>query len=121
MCCCQKNVPTGQDNAGHCGCQEESSCGCQGGCRCGCRSGCGCQSERACSSGCNCQSGGGTGCDCQSGCGCGSRECGTGEKHAKFQRSFPTKAEMIARLEAYLAELKAEVQGVEERIKDLRG
>jgi len=58
-------------------------------------------------------------CDCQSdqGCGCGC-ECGGHAGH--FERRFQTKAEQIAELEAYLGELKTEVQAVEEHLADLR-
>ena len=51
-------------------------------------------------------------CDCDCGCEC----CGGG----RFHRRYQTKAEQIAELEAYLAELKTEVQAVEERLADLR-
>jgi len=37
-----------------------------------------------------------------------------------FQRRYQTKAEQVEELEAYLAELKLEVQAVEEHIADLR-
>ncbi|MGI5860617.1 MAG: hypothetical protein ACOX6T_01010 [Myxococcales bacterium] len=37
-----------------------------------------------------------------------------------FNRRFQTKAEQIAELEAYLEELQAEVQAVEERLEDLK-
>lgn len=37
-----------------------------------------------------------------------------------FERRFQTKAEQVAELEAYLSDLKAEVQAVEERLADLR-
>ena len=62
-------------------------------------------------------------CDCQSdqGCSCGgdgSCECGGHAGH--FERRYQTKAEQIAELEAYLAELKTEVQAVEEHLADLR-
>jgi hypothetical protein len=55
--------------------------------------------------------------DCQSdqGCGC---ECGGHAGH--FERRYQTKAEQIAELEAYLEELKTEVQAVEEHLADLR-
>jgi hypothetical protein len=58
-------------------------------------------------------------CDCQSdqGCGCGC-ECGGHAGH--FERRYQTKAEQIAELEAYLGELKTEVQAVEEHLADLR-
>ncbi len=59
-------------------------------------------------------------------CGChaghhGDCECGCGEhgEHA-FERRYQTKAEQITELEAYLGELKVEVQAVEERLADLR-
>ena len=68
------------------------------GCECG-------KSESACDCGC------GRDCDCGCECGCG---------HGKFHRRHQTKAEQIAKLEKYLAELKTEVQAVEERLADLR-
>jgi hypothetical protein len=46
---------------------------------------------------------------------CGCREAGYG-----FRRQHWSKAEKIARLEVYLAELKAEAQAVEERLNELR-
>ena len=54
-------------------------------------------------------------------CSCGDGECGCdchGGHH--FERRFQTKAEQIAELEAYLADLKTEVQAVEEHLADLR-
>jgi hypothetical protein len=62
---------------------------------------------------CNCESD--QGCDCDSGCGC---DCGGHAGH--FERRYQTKAEQIAELEAYLGELKTEVQAVEELLADLR-
>jgi hypothetical protein len=59
-------------------------------------------------------------CDCENGtcgCDCGCECCG-GDGH--FERRYLTKAEQIEELEAYLAELKLEVQAVEERIADLK-
>ncbi|MCJ7585522.1 MAG: hypothetical protein MUO30_12240 [Anaerolineales bacterium] len=50
--------------------------------------------------------------DCDCGCEC----CGGG----RFHRRYQTKAEQIAELETYMAELKSEVQAVEERLADLR-
>jgi hypothetical protein len=58
---------------------------------------------------CNCENG------CTCGCGC---ECCDGDSH--FQRRYQTKAEQAAELEAYLAELKLEVQAVEEQLADLK-
>jgi hypothetical protein len=58
---------------------------------------------------CDCKNGN---CDCGGSCGCG---CEQG-----FQRRYQTKAEQIAELEAYLSELKLEVQAVEEHLADLR-
>jgi len=55
-------------------------------------------------------------CDCGCDCDCGCECCGGG----RFHRRYQTKAEQIAELEAYLAELKTEVQAVEERLADLR-
>ncbi len=53
-------------------------------------------------------------CDCENDvCECG----GHGGHH--FERRYQTKAEKIAELEAYLEELKAEVQAVEEHLADL--
>jgi hypothetical protein len=63
---------------------------------------------------CNCKDGD---CECGGGCNCGCECCGGG-RH--FQRRFQTKAEQIEELEAYLAELKLEVQAVEEHLADLR-
>ena len=51
-------------------------------------------------------------CNCDCGCEC----CGGGHFHRRYQ----TKAEQIAELETYMAELKSEVQAVEERLADLR-
>ena len=59
---------------------------------------------------CNC------GHDCSCGCNCGCDCCGGHH----FQRRYQTKAEQIADLEAYLADLKLEVQAVEEQLADLR-
>ena len=67
---------------------------------------------------CDCKNGT---CNCEGGCGgncsCGCDCCGDG-RH--FQRLYLTKAEQIEELETYLAELKLEVQAVEERIADLK-
>ena len=62
-------------------------------------------------------------CSCESdqGCSCGgdgSCECGGQAGH--FERRYQTKAEQIVELEAYLEELKTEVQAVEEHLADLR-
>ena len=62
---------------------------------------CGCQSDHECS------------CGCDNSCKC---SCHTG----RFERRYQTKAEQIAELEAYLVELKTEVQAVEEHLADLR-
>jgi hypothetical protein len=63
---------------------------------------------------CNCKDGT---CECGGDCHCGCECCGGG-RH--FQRRFQTKAEQIEELEAYLVELKLEVQAVEEHLADLR-
>ena len=60
----------------------------------------------------DCQSDQGCSCGCHGGCGC---ECG-----GHFERRYQTKAEQIKELEAYLEELKTEVQAVEEHLADLR-
>jgi len=46
-------------------------------------------------------------------------DCHGGSPH-KFHRRYQTRAEQLTELEGYLAELKAEVQAVEERLADLR-
>ena len=60
---------------------------------------------------------GGHGHECN--CGEGNCECGGHGSH-QFERRFQTKAEQIAELDAYLTDLKAEVQAVEEHLADLR-
>lgn len=57
------------------------------------------------------RSSGGGGCNCGC-CGCG---CGT------FSRRFISAKEELERLEHYKDELKKELAGVEERIKELKG
>jgi hypothetical protein len=52
-------------------------------------------------------------CDCDCGCEC----CGGGHH---FHRRYQTKAEQITALEAYLNELRLEVQAVEEQLADLK-
>jgi hypothetical protein len=52
-------------------------------------------------------------CDYDSDCGCSCHQ-------SHFERHYQTKVEKIAELEAYLAELKLEVQAVEEHLADLR-
>jgi hypothetical protein len=54
-------------------------------------------------------------CDCCDCCRCGCR-CRDGG----FKRRYQTNEEQTAELEAYLKDLKAEVQAVEERLKDLK-
>ena len=73
---------------------------------------------------CHCEHHGGHECECGGhACSCGEGhgecECGCHGGH-HFERRFQTKAEQIAELEKYLADLKAEVQAVEERLADLR-
>jgi hypothetical protein len=62
----------------------------------------------ACGGDCKC---GESGCHCDESCGFESR---------RLQRRYQTKAEQIAELEAYLNDLKLEVQAVEEMLADLR-
>ncbi len=50
---------------------------------------------------------------CECGCDC----CGGGDS---FERQYLTKTEQIEELESYLAELKLELQAVEEHLADLR-
>jgi hypothetical protein len=71
-------------------------CGCGGACQCGA---------------------GGYECGCGDACQCG---CDCAGEHGGFRRRYQTKAEQIAELESYLADLKAELQAVEERLADLR-
>jgi hypothetical protein len=97
MCSCETS---GQHHHQHHGreCECQGECECQSGCPCGCsaeRGGCGC--------------GGGRGACCCDG------------EHGGFRRRYRSKAEVVAELESYLSELKAEAQAVEERIKELRG
>jgi hypothetical protein len=73
-----------------------------------------CQCEHPMEHECEC---GGHGHAC--GCGEGHCECGCHGGH-HFERRFQTKAEQISELEAYLTDLKAEVQAVEEHLADLR-
>lgn len=56
----------------------------------------------------------GNDCTCGGDCGC---KCGGGDH---FKRRYQTKAEQTGELEAYLAELRLEVQAVEERLADLK-
>ena len=72
---------------------------------------CGCQSSQDCCCGASHDR-----CSCECGCNCG---CGGHSPHS-FKRRNQTKAEQIAKLEAYLSELKTEVQAVEEHLADLR-
>jgi len=50
------------------------------------------------------------------GCGCGMDHHG----HGHFARHFMTKAEKIEKLENYIEELKNELAGVQERLKELK-
>jgi hypothetical protein len=63
---------------------------------------------------CDCKNGD---CDCGSSCDCDCECCGG---DGRFQRRYLTKAEQAAELETYLADLKLEVQAVEERLADLK-
>ena len=65
-----------------------------------------------CDKTCDCKNG-----NCHCGCSCGCDCCG-GEHD--LQRRYQTKAEQITELEAYLSELKLEVQAVEEHLVDLK-
>jgi hypothetical protein len=102
---------SGECNCSHEGTQEQQTCRCASASESGDSGGCGCNCR--CSEGGAC---GGSECSCE----CSSRCCKC-EPAGGFRRRFKNKAELIAELEAYLSELKAEVQGVEERIKELRG
>jgi len=63
---------------------------------------------------CDCKDGA---CDCGKGSDCGCDCCGG---DGSFERHFLTKAEQIEELESYLADLKLELQAVEEHLADLR-
>ena len=63
---------------------------------------------------CDCKNGN---CECGNGCDCGCECCGEDDH---FQRRYLPKAEQAEELEAYLADLKLEVQAVEERLADLK-
>jgi len=63
---------------------------------------------------CDCKNGN---CGCGDGCDCGCECCGGDDR---FQRRYLTKAEQAEELEAYRADLKLEVQAVEERLADLK-
>ncbi len=52
-------------------------------------------------------------------CACGGT-CGCGGHHDEVEEVFLTKEQYIARLEQYLAELKAEIQAVENELVELR-
>jgi hypothetical protein len=73
---------------------------------------------------CHCDHPAGHDCECEGhghACSCGEGECECGCHGAHhFERRFQTKAEQTAELEAYLADLKSEVQAVEEHLADLR-
>jgi hypothetical protein len=98
MCHCKTGEQHHQHHGQDCECQSE--CECQSGCECGG------SAERGRRGGCSCGS-------ARGGC------CCDGE-HGGFRRRYRSKAEVIAELESYLTDLKAEAQAVEERIKDLR-
>ena len=65
--------------------------------------------DRGCGESCECKGGGERGHGCRCGCGDGG-----------FRRHYQTKGEQISEFEGYLADLKAEVQAVEERLAELR-
>lgn len=64
----------------------------------------------------NCKHHQGKECDCEGKCENEGCNCGGG---SHFQRQYRTKAEQIVELEAYLGELKLEVQAVEEKLAEL--
>jgi hypothetical protein len=61
-------------------------------------------------------------CECQSdrNCGCGASHDSCGCGGHSFERRYQTKTEQTVELEAYLGDLKAEVQAVEEHLAALR-
>jgi len=89
-------------------CECQSDCECQAGCQCCCSA----ERDGCCRDGAR----GGCRCDCRQGSCC----CGGGS-YGGFRRRYRSKAEVTAEVESYLAALKAEVQAVEERLKELRG
>ena len=70
--------------------------------------------------GCRCGEGGRCECEREDGGWHDRRDCCCGEGGG-FRRRYKTRAEQIAELETYLADLKAEVQAAEERLRELRG
>lgn len=64
------------------------------------------------------------GCDSECDCGCDCHEhsccCSCGHEDEGFVRRYYTKAEKVIMLEEYLAQLKAEVAGVEEELAELK-
>jgi hypothetical protein len=61
----------------------------------------------------------GSGCSCCCSCGCGCHH-GHGFGPGFGQRRFISNEEIIARLEEYLEQLRAETAGVEERIAEFK-
>jgi hypothetical protein len=61
-------------------------------------------------------------CDCEDGSCCGGNSgcCDRHEPAGHFERCYQTRAEQIADLEAYLSDLKTELQAVEEHLADLK-
>jgi len=82
-----------------------------------------------CECNCECCTCDGHHCDCDSECCCEEEHdhgscCEGGAHHGAgrhFRRRFETRAERIAKLEAYLRDLQAEAQAVEEQIAELKG
>jgi hypothetical protein len=94
MCCCRSEGHQHHHGHGHHrshGCEHHEGHGDHGHWSCGCH-------DRGEDDGCRCGEGGGG-----------------------FQRRFQSKGEIIAELEHYLSELKAEAGAVEERLRELRG
>jgi hypothetical protein len=119
---------------GGCNCGHECNCGGHGhhhrshdrggGCNCGQDAG-GCQCGGGESGSCSCSQGESQGCDCGQG--------GHGEHHGHhqhhghygeqpmgFSRRFVSRAERLAELEGYLAELRAEIEAGQAYLKDVQ-
>jgi hypothetical protein len=63
-------------------------------------------------------------CDCGCGCGCGSHHREEGQEGAfgmRPARRFLTREEKVEKLKDYAEELRKEIAGVEEQIKELEG
>jgi len=97
----------------------------QGGCKCGCECGCGrghCDCDRKhVSDTCACGEHNDSSCQCGQGehdtCECAGGHATHGQR---FERRFISRAERAAELEAYLGQLRSEIDAGEAYLKDIR-